>query len=421
MEKLAGIGEGSATLDEGTHLDPFLRRLCRAEYNGVPVFVSGATPRTGFESRCSESRLRCLLYTDGERDYSRTQYRYLKGDKARCRPCAGFYDLTKDCGGPWICLKKMEHTCQRYRSSGALDGSSPVVAEGSGSTEEEKPFEGDGGTDGMEPMGADEGVESPSPESARAEQAEGKGKKEKEVPPSSRSLRPRTMKAKSEVIYERPPRRFRRVLGENRPAVEISSLPLGVADRFREVVRPKLESFKNWVNITGGSKKRAYIPNLDDGKGSHQPIAELLERETKWVRDFIQDKYPALQYYKLGAIRSEACAPSQYVGHRHRLHSDYDSFVNDRAAEERPVSFMVALDRFQLIHSRPDRDGNEELVTRWVEAGDLVVFTNNLMHSGGENPEGHSVYRVFGYMVSDPADFPGTHVFFPVDEDTNSV
>ncbi len=61
---------------------------------------------------------------------------------------------------------------------------------------------------------------------------------------------------------------------------------------------------------------------------------------------------------------------------------------------------MVALDRFQLIHSRPGEDGKEELVTRWLETGDMVLFGNHLMHSGGANPEEKSVsYRVFGNFV----------------------
>ncbi len=79
----------------------------------------------------------------------------------------------------------------------------------------------------------------------------------------------------------------------------------------------------------------------------------------------------------------------------------------------RPVSFMIALDRFELLHSRGYTSSSKELMTRVVEPGrDLVIFTNNLWHSGGVNPLTQPVYRVFGYMVSDDADFPGTNVFF---------
>ena len=51
-------------------------------------------------------------------------------------------------------------------------------------------------------------------------------------------------------------------------------------------------------------------------------------------------------------------------------------------------------------------------MTRWIETGDMVLIGNTLMHSGGPNPEAKSVYRVFGYFVSDPADFPETQCIF---------
>ena len=76
------------------------------------------------------------------------------------------------------------------------------------------------------------------------------------------------------------------------------------------------------------------------------------------------------------------------------------------------MSFMISLDRFHFLHSRSYTSSAGKLVTRVVEPGGLVIFTNNFRHSGGENLLDHTVHRVFGYMVCDPAGFPGTHVFF---------
>jgi hypothetical protein len=198
-------------------------------------------------------------------------------------------------------------------------------------------------------------------------------------------------------------------IGDTRPPIEILAMPQAQRDRFRDVVLPALKDFSKWTPLTGGSKQRWYIPDLIK---SGADLEALLAQETEWARKFIQERYPALELYKLGALKSDPGAPSQFAGHSRRLHSDYDHFVNSRAPKERPVSFMIALDRFELLHSRGYTTSRKELTTRVVEPGDLVIFTNNFWHSGGENSLDHIVYRVFGYMVSDPADFPGTHVFF---------
>ena len=101
------------------------------------------------------------------------------------------------------------------------------------------------------------------------------------------------------------------------------------------------------LNQHVSSQQRWNIPNLDDGKVINKALEELLDGETKWGRNWIQAKYPALKYYKLGAIRSDNGAASQYVGHGGRLHSDYHGSCNIRPPAERPVPFMVvALDRF---------------------------------------------------------------------------
>ena len=351
-----------------------------------------------------------MLYTNVEEDKSISQHRYMGEGKAAFKHCAAFYDLSKEGEEPWRCGRMEGHDCRTYRQSAA----STETEEPKGSVESADGIEPvDGGNDAgeAEPKESTEVTVPEDPEPVHHEAAVEVEEEEEEavLPVPSRKLRPRVALA---AAVEVPFKRLRSELADTRPRIEIVELPPEVQTRFLEVVRPRLVSYPDWVPITGGSHQRWYIPNLHDGRVIHKALEELLNAETKWVRDWIQAKYSALKYYKLGAIRSDSGAASQFAGHRGRLHSDYHDSCNKRTPAERPVSFMVALDRFQLIHSSSRGDRSEPLVTRWIETGDMVLFGNHLMHSGGANPEEKPVYRVFGYFVSDPADFPGTYVFF---------
>ena len=129
------------------------------------------------------------------------------------------------------------------------------------------------------------------------------------------------------------------------------------------------------------------------------------------MREYISKQFPSLKYFRLGAIKTGPNAPSQYAGHNYRLHSDFDDKVCSRFPEDRPLSFMMALDRFELISLPHNSLTRNDVVTTVVDPGEVVIFTNTCLHSGGENKTKKMVYRIFGYVASDEADFPPNKVY----------
>jgi hypothetical protein len=403
--------------------DPFLHKGRQTIYDGVPVLVYNVGVQDGTEKGARQARLSCLNYTNGRRDLSRGVYRRLGEEKVDFDPCGARWQLQKKEGGSWELIDQVAHSCVQYRPQPEGTELSPAAPEPVPQVDSTEPAVGDmdfpaatGEAEVRVLASADAGDE--------VDSGSGSLKRPRdtvEEVPYVRRLRPRAAAAPAVVDFqptdlgsgdvERPGDTVDGAcVGDTRPPIEILAMPQAQRDRFRDVVLPALKDFSKWTPLTGGSKQRWYIPDLIK---SGADLEALLARETEWARKFIQERYPALELYKLGALKSDPGAPSQFAGHSRRLHSDYDPFVNSRAPKKRPVSFMIALDRFELLHSRDYTTSRKELTTRVVEPGDLVIFTNNFWHSGGENSLDHIVYRVFGYMVSDPADFPGPHVFFP--------
>ena len=77
-----------------------------------------------------------------------------------------------------------------------------------------------------------------------------------------------------------------------------------------------------WDGLTGGkfgSKSlRKFVLDL-----SAQPtVNSLVERVMSPLVEIVRAKYPTLLSVKYGAIKSLPGCPSQYKGHRYRLHSD---------------------------------------------------------------------------------------------------
>ena len=126
--------------------------------------------------------------------------------------------------------------------------------------------------------------------------------------------------------------------------------------------------------ITGENSKRWYLPDA----ATDQEVRELLEGPTQWVREHISERFPSLKYFRLAAIKTGPNAPSQYAGHNYRLHSDFSDEVSFRSFIDRPLSFMIALDCFEVIYLPHKSLTRDDLVTKVADPGEeVVIFTNN--------------------------------------------
>jgi hypothetical protein len=323
-----------------------------------------------------------------------------KGDgeeKKGFGPCAARWKLQKKGDGPWQLVSRVKHSCRQYRpqtegtdlssvepascpSVPQADSAEPAVAD-----MDFPAAEGEAEVGVLASADAGDATDSGSGSLKRPRDAE------EEVPYVKR-LRPRAAAAPDVVNLQ--PTDLGPVdvacpgdpvddacvgdtvddacVGDTLPPIEIVTMPQAQRDRFRDVVLPALRAFSKWTPLTGGSKQRWYIPDLSK---SGPELGALLARETEWARGFIRKRYPTLGLYKLGALKSDPGAPSQFVGHFRRLHSDYAASVNSRAPKERPVSFMIALDRFELLHSRSYTSSRKELTTRVVEPQVTWLFS----------------------------------------------
>ena len=124
----------------------------------------------------------------------------------------------------------------------------------------------------------------------------------------------------------------------------------------------------------------------------------------------MQGRYPALKYFKVGALKSLPGAMSQYVGHGQRLHLDYPQSVEELEPRFRPVSIIVGLNSFNFIWLN-DRTSRESKIRKMtVYPGEMIMFTNHCLHAGGENITNEEQTRLFAYLVSDESHFPSGEV-----------
>ena len=202
---------------------------------------------------------------------------------------------------------------------------------------------------------------------------------------------------------------------DNRPSLEIISPSIKFVDVItsekRLAIIEALSARRiKWGGLTGGkfgSKSlRKFVLDL-----SAQPaVNSLVERVMSPLVEIVRAKYPTLLSVKYGAIKSLPGCPSQYEGHRFRLHSDYDKVHLDIPSNQRPISIILALDEFKFIYLPHQTLARKDLITLQVPPGHGIIFTNNCLHSGGENDSGKTQYRLFAYMASEALHIPHNNV-----------
>ena len=186
----------------------------------------------------------------------------------------------------------------------------------------------------------------------------------------------------------------------------------------RNVIEEVLREFKNaekndknlWQNITGGNTVRKWIPDMYDNNVKRVALKVIVEKALKAYITIVQERYPTLKYFKVGALKSLPGAKSQYVGHGRKLHSDYPQSVEELEPRFRPVSIIVGLNSFNFMWLNDRTSRESEIRKMTVYPGEMIMFTNHCLHAGGENSTNEEQTRLFAYLASDESHFPSGEV-----------
>jgi hypothetical protein len=150
------------------------------------------------------------------------------------------------------------------------------------------------------------------------------------------------------------------------------------------------------------------------------PREKLVKRQVELLLDpflwYVKFIYPEMRYWKVGALKTKGQTPSQYELWGNKLHTNYLEAVLSRPPQERPMSIIMALDKF-LFYFKTTMPGSavgtsaKDYDTVTMQRGQAVAFTYKQLHAGGPNDGTEEVYRLFAYIVSDEADYPPNEVF----------
>ncbi len=82
--------------------------------------------------------------------------------------------------------------------------------------------------------------------------------------------------------------------------------------------------------------------------------------------DFVTKQNTSMRFWKVGALRTKPFAKSQYKKQGFKLHTDYGEDIMKCQANERPMSMIMALDKFEFLYQNPldkyddDNDNDNE-------------------------------------------------------------
>ncbi len=124
-----------------------------------------------------------------------------------------------------------------------------------------------------------------------------------------------------------------------------------------------------------------------------------VENMMKPFLDYVTKQNPYLTHWKVGALRTAPQAKSQYEKCNNQLHADYTEGVMNRPWYQRPMSMIMALDKFEFLYEfddpNNDDDDNEGIKQMTVNKGEAIAFTNECFHAGGQNSSNKFLYHLF--------------------------
>ena len=201
------------------------------------------------------------------------------------------------------------------------------------------------------------------------------------------------------------------------PFLTISAAPSwGITDPVLMQMKASLQECPEswWTPLPRQAHTRHWLQRMGEADTQLQHfMRSKIESLLMPYFKFIQTIYPEMLYWKVGALRTQGNAPSQYQLWSNSLHTDYSEAVLSRPPRERPISVIMALDAFSFF-KRPsvlDGAGVPEYDEVTVRKGQAIAFTSSQLHAGGPNTMKVPVYRLFAYMVSNKADFPAGEVY----------
>ena len=182
----------------------------------------------------------------------------------------------------------------------------------------------------------------------------------------------------------------------------------GLSYNIIATIKNKIIKGNGWTTLVGNTNNdRSYYPNLQ----KEDELYTYIKNAIDWYLSEVKNEYPALKIIKLGLIKSEPYAKSQYDGFSQKLHSDYPNDVNALDLAFRPVSFIIALDEFDFIYL-PSQDATRgDIVTETIRPGQMILFSNNCLHAGGSNRHNKVSTRIFGYVCNKQSDIPVNQVW----------
>jgi hypothetical protein len=139
------------------------------------------------------------------------------------------------------------------------------------------------------------------------------------------------------------------------PALEMitpdrSAFDILTTDKQETLKEEILKDIK-FEKLTGGTQgnlhKRVYCPDLS----AHPLIYDRVNKAIAPFVTWIQAKYPALQFIKLGVVKSCPNCPSQSCSlHKNKLHLDYMHDYTELSTNYRPMSFNIGIDEFNFMY-----------------------------------------------------------------------
>ena len=210
---------------------------------------------------------------------------------------------------------------------------------------------------------------------------------------------------------------------DNRPRIQmISPAPSwNITRKSLLSMRKVLEGCpKNyWENLTHQGASRQWLKEIVEPKNDlGVSVKRRIEEMMKPYLEMVRYQNPHLMHFRVGALRTQPKANSQYKNSGSQLHADYPETVKMRDPGKRPVSIIMALDEpFNFLYEDKDNNDNDEDVDEddicelVVNKGHAIAFTDELFHAGGENSTNRENYRLFAYVVSDERDYPNNMVF----------
>jgi hypothetical protein len=386
--ELEGQGPGTDSVSvklESDCRDPLTCKGRFTTYQGISVKVTSVVFDVSSDPSVVNSKLGCILYSDGDRDATRAQARTFQKEGKVFAPCCGRWDVRKKGEGPWALVGFYAHSCLTYRD---LEFSFAAPAVG---TKRSRPEEEAGSLESTE------GASEPSEDQRERAFA---AYEEEAFPTAAIVSEPAGDDFRPGLICMAP--------------IPGSALSMAALVQIREMLEKVPDEC--WHGLGGAKRKRCFLPYtyFEEGGRLAGPLLRTIEGAFAPYLAILAKLSPGEWVVRYGALYSEPGAKSQREYQNGKLHSDYPPEVMAALpAEERPWSLILALDmpfRFEYV---PDftEDRHQNICEMLTQAGHCLAFTEKLLHGGGKNETLVRIYRIFGYAVRNLAHVPKNRVY----------